>query len=43
MHAFFGQASAVNVADEHGGAGLALEIADPPAHGIDGKPKPLRR
>ena len=28
MRAFLGQARAVNVADEHGGAGLPLEIAD---------------
>lgn len=33
----------MDVADEHGRAGLALEIIDSPAHGIDGKRKPLRR
>ena len=43
MHALFSQARAMNVADEHGRTGLTLEIANPPAHGIDGKPKPLRR
>ena len=43
MHAFLGQARAMNVADEHGGAGLPLEIADAPAHGIDRKAKPFGR
>ena len=43
MHPFVGEAGAVNVADEHGGAGLPLEIADAAAHGIDGKAKPFGR
>src|SRR6478752_5663859 len=39
MHAFLGEARAVDVADEHGGAGLPLEIANAAAYGIDGKAK----
>ena len=40
MRPFVGEARAVNVADEHGGADLPLEIVDAAAHGIDGKAKP---
>ena len=43
LHAFLGQAHAMHVAQEHGDAGLLLEIADPPAHRVDGKGEPLRR
>src|ERR1700761_8387473 len=31
----------MNVADEHGGAGLPFKIIDAPAHGIDGQREPL--
>ena len=37
MHAFLGQACAVDVADKHGSACLTLEIADSAAYRVDGQ------
>ena len=40
---FVGQAGAMDVAGEQGGADLPFEIIDPPAHDIDGQSEALGR